>query len=69
MKPVSNCKDCGNRTVGCHSTCEDYQTYLQAKAAYETAKFEDKKTHYYPYIKKYSPGYCKTILYSKNKVR
>jgi len=25
----NNCKDCKNRTIGCHSTCEDYKQYRE----------------------------------------
>ena len=43
MTGVSNgtfpCKDCGDRKVGCHSTCEKYTT---AKAVYEK-KVADQK--------------------------
>ena len=31
MKPP--CKDCPRRTVGCHSSCEDYQAYRQQQEA------------------------------------
>lgn len=28
-KPIAKCKDCHNRKVGCHSTCEEYKKFLQ----------------------------------------
>lgn len=34
MKPESPCKDCDNRKLGCHSTCEDYIAFDKAKKAY-----------------------------------
>ena len=27
----SPCKDCGDRELGCHSTCEAYQKYVEAR--------------------------------------
>lgn len=38
------CKECVNRKVGCHSTCEDYAEYLQdfkAKKKYVSAREGD----------------------------
>jgi len=33
-KPLPPCKDCPNRTMGCHSTCELFKDYELAKQKY-----------------------------------
>lgn len=30
----SSCKDCKNRTIGCHATCEAYKKYKEEHAKY-----------------------------------
>lgn len=38
MMPTCKCKGCGDRKVGCHSTCEDYKKFKE-----ETIAFNKKK--------------------------
>lgn len=35
MKPTSNCYKCSKRTMGCHSTCEDYKKFLIENEKYK----------------------------------
>lgn len=36
-QPVSPCKHCRSRTVGCHSTCKKYMIYKSLLARYKVA--------------------------------
>lgn len=33
--PASPCKDCPDRTVGCHGECEKYKAYKRANEAHK----------------------------------
>lgn len=35
MKPTSNCYKCSKRTMGCHSTCDDYKKFLIKNEKYK----------------------------------
>ena len=37
------CKDCERRTLGCHSTCEEYKAYDAKNAERRDKNFEDGK--------------------------
>jgi len=37
------CKDCDRRTVGCHSTCEDYKKFRERHEANVKAYRKDRK--------------------------
>lgn len=34
IKPNSPCKSCEKRTIGCHSSCEDYKKYSELNDQY-----------------------------------
>lgn len=42
-KPQPPCKDCTNRTMGCHSTCELFKDYEAAKIRYNEERNKDFK--------------------------
>lgn len=42
-KPQPPCKDCPNRTMGCHSTCELFKDYEAAKQRYYEERDKDFK--------------------------
>jgi hypothetical protein len=37
----NGCKDCQERHLGCHSTCERYKLYLERGNAIKRARFEE----------------------------
>lgn len=41
------CKDCQDRAVGCHITCDRYLSFRQAKAELEKAKAEGREISSY----------------------
>lgn len=42
----SNCQDCPNRHMGCHSTCESYIAYRKAKDAENKALYSERQKRY-----------------------
>ena len=40
MKPMPPCKDCEDRELGCHSTCEKYIEFTKEKAKERKAKYD-----------------------------
>ncbi len=44
MKPESPCKDCENRKLGCHSTCEDYIAFDKARKEHNARISDAKKS-------------------------
>lgn len=51
MKQITVCKDCKDRVLGCHSTCERYikdkERYLKEKEMIEEAKRGEKEIDNY----------------------
>ena len=43
-KPVSPCKDCERRQLGCHSTCADYIAFDRAKKEHNAKVSEARKS-------------------------
>jgi hypothetical protein len=37
----NDCIDCGERHLGCHSTCERYKLYVEKGNAIKRARFEE----------------------------
>lgn len=33
-KPEAPCRDCEDRTLGCHATCKRYESYVDSKEEY-----------------------------------
>ena len=67
MKAVSPCKDCEKRTVGCHSTCEDYISFADAKRK-ENNEMKAEKQKYATRSWAYSPNkkYTKMLNLNRN---
>lgn len=45
MKPNATCKDCKDRTVGCHGTCEKYKAFEEENKKYKEAVRKEKAVH------------------------
>ena len=60
--PNTSCKNCTKRTIGCHSTCQEYLAYKQElnKQREEEKKSKGYSPHYRKYYK------TKSINFGKN---
>lgn len=61
MKPKPPCKDCKDRTVGCHSKCKPY---LDFKQKFNKWQSEIKEEKYQRYLSRY--GYQNMQKYRRN---
>lgn len=60
MKPLSPCKDCKERAVGCHSECEQFARYREALGSYKKTMKNNlrKKDVYEGYQKEKKEKFC-----------